>query len=193
MNGRRVVRQRRRSTDKQDAILAAAAELAEILGYRRCTIEGVAKRAGTGKQTIYRWWPSKAALYVEVYQKLVSRRAVGVESNDPRDALLLTLCAVFNLLTSTAAGAILAGLIADATHDAAARDAVRGELMLGRRDLILGPLSRAPMRAASDAAAMADVVVALIWKNLILEPDSLNDALAEKIVDFAMGPADGGT
>lgn len=62
-----------------------------------------------------------------------------------------------------------------------------------RCDLILGPLSRASTRDGLDAATMADVVVALIWKNLILEPDSLNDALAERIVDFAMGPADGGT
>ncbi|GAB2998008.1 TetR/AcrR family transcriptional regulator [Saccharothrix stipae] len=40
----------------------AAMELVEALGYSRLTIEAVAARAGVGKQTIYRWWPSKGPL-----------------------------------------------------------------------------------------------------------------------------------
>ena len=34
-------------------------------GLRRLSIEGVAARAGVGKQTVYRWWPSKSALVTE--------------------------------------------------------------------------------------------------------------------------------
>ncbi|RFU36498.1 TetR/AcrR family transcriptional regulator [Actinomadura logoneensis] len=40
---------------------AALRDLA-ALGFDRMTIEGVAERAGVNKTTIYRWWPSKAAL-----------------------------------------------------------------------------------------------------------------------------------
>src|SRR5687768_159377 len=49
----------------RDAILQAAFELCGEVGYARLTIEAVAKRAGVGKQTIYRWWGSKGALVLD--------------------------------------------------------------------------------------------------------------------------------
>ena len=33
--------------------------------YEAVTIEGLAETAGVAKQTIYRWWPSKAAILGE--------------------------------------------------------------------------------------------------------------------------------
>ena len=52
----------RRSNASRQAILDAAAELIAEVGFRRLTIEAIAVRAGAGKQTIYRWWPSKGAV-----------------------------------------------------------------------------------------------------------------------------------
>ncbi|WP_081706594.1 TetR/AcrR family transcriptional regulator [Nocardia sp. CNY236] len=49
---------RRRESSRQ-AILTAAFDLLQEVGYAKLTIEGIAARAGVGKQTIYRWWPSK--------------------------------------------------------------------------------------------------------------------------------------
>jgi AcrR family transcriptional regulator len=51
---------RKRSEESRLAILAAAAELTAEVGYAGLTIEGIAARSGAGKQTIYRWWASKA-------------------------------------------------------------------------------------------------------------------------------------
>ena len=58
-------RGRPRSEASWQAILAAAMELVAETGYAELTIEGIAARAGVGKQTIYRWWPSKADILLE--------------------------------------------------------------------------------------------------------------------------------
>ena len=56
---------RKRSEESRQAILTAAAEMVAEVGYAGLSIEGIAARSGTGKQTIYRWWPSKAAILGE--------------------------------------------------------------------------------------------------------------------------------
>ncbi|MET9529243.1 MULTISPECIES: TetR/AcrR family transcriptional regulator [unclassified Streptomyces] len=55
----------RRSERSRRAILDAALALVGEVGYNKLTIESIAARAGVGKQTIYRWWPSKAAVLLD--------------------------------------------------------------------------------------------------------------------------------
>ena len=59
----------RRNPDSAEAILEAAEAVLIEAGYAGFSIEAVARRARAGKPTIYRWWPSKAALLLEVYQR----------------------------------------------------------------------------------------------------------------------------
>ncbi|MEU4211316.1 TetR/AcrR family transcriptional regulator [Streptomyces sp. NPDC026206] len=57
----------RRSERSRRAIFDAALELVGEVGFDKLTIEGIAARAGVGKQTIYRWWPSKAAVLLDAF------------------------------------------------------------------------------------------------------------------------------
>src|SRR5271154_5547898 len=57
---------RRRSEKSRTAIVTATRELLLERGFDGLSIEAVAARAGVGKQTIYRWWPSRPALVAEV-------------------------------------------------------------------------------------------------------------------------------
>jgi AcrR family transcriptional regulator len=58
---------RPRSESSRHAILEAAFQLLVARGYGGFAIEAVAKRAGTGKMTVYRWWKTKAELAVEAF------------------------------------------------------------------------------------------------------------------------------
>ncbi|GAA2436504.1 TetR/AcrR family transcriptional regulator [Streptomyces macrosporus] len=64
----------RRSEATRRAILDAALELVGEVGYARLSIEGIAARAGAGKQTIYRWWPSKGAVLFDALLALSEGR-----------------------------------------------------------------------------------------------------------------------
>ncbi|MFD5803672.1 TetR/AcrR family transcriptional regulator [Streptomyces sp. NPDC127020] len=71
----------RRSQRSRQAIYDAALALVGEVGYPKTTIEGIASRAGVGKQTIYRWWSSKADVLLEAFLDLGDRaaRAAGAE------------------------------------------------------------------------------------------------------------------
>lgn len=60
-------RGRPRSVASHQAVLAGVAHLLvdEEVDYGELTIERIAAEAGVGKQTIYRWWPHKAAVVLE--------------------------------------------------------------------------------------------------------------------------------
>ena len=73
----------RRSEKSRRAIYAAALALVGEVGYPRTTVEGIAARAGVGKQTIYRWWPSKADVLLEAFLDLGEQaaRAAGQDTD----------------------------------------------------------------------------------------------------------------
>jgi AcrR family transcriptional regulator len=65
----------RRSEKSRRAIYAAALSLVAEAGYPKTTVEGIAARAGVGKQTIYRWWSSKADVLLEAFLDLAEQTA----------------------------------------------------------------------------------------------------------------------
>ncbi|MGW2421497.1 TetR/AcrR family transcriptional regulator [Streptomyces sp. NPDC001709] len=65
----------RRSEKSRRAIYAAALALVGEVGYPKTTVEGIAARAGVGKQTIYRWWSSKADVLLEAFFDLSTQAA----------------------------------------------------------------------------------------------------------------------
>jgi AcrR family transcriptional regulator len=70
---------RRRGAALEETILAAAcAELDEV-GYARLTMEGVAARAHTGKQVLYRRWRNRAELVIAA----VRNRTGSIVDNVP--------------------------------------------------------------------------------------------------------------
>lgn len=109
-----------RSTAARDAILAATARLFHNQGYDRLTIEGIAKEAGVGKQTIYRWWPSRGALIGECLAEglLVPVDFVVPDTGDLSADVETWLRSVLAILEEPQGGVLLRSLVAAATEDA---------------------------------------------------------------------------
>ncbi|MEU9863766.1 TetR/AcrR family transcriptional regulator [Streptomyces sp. NPDC047971] len=72
----------RRSERSRRAIFDAALALVSEAGYTKTTIEGIAARAGVGKQTIYRWWPSKAAVLLDAFLDLAAQAHEAARHDD---------------------------------------------------------------------------------------------------------------
>ena len=80
---------RRRSEKSRTAIVTATRELLLERGFDGLTIEAVAARAGVGKQTIYRWWPSRPALVADVMLEDADKILASVDHTDDLSADLV--------------------------------------------------------------------------------------------------------
>ncbi len=69
------------------AILNATLKLLETQSLQQVSIEAIAREAGVGKATIYRWWPSKTAVVIEAFQVNHVSHVVVPKGMKPRDAL----------------------------------------------------------------------------------------------------------
>ncbi|MBB5791543.1 TetR/AcrR family transcriptional regulator [Jiangella mangrovi] len=92
----------RRSERARQAILRAAIELCRDPGFTDMTMEAIAKRAGVGKQTIYRWWPSKAAVVLDALHEQTQPSATFPDTGDVVADLRAQMYAVVSAMTSPA-------------------------------------------------------------------------------------------
>ena len=123
----------RRSRASHKAILQAAAEVVRERGYFGASIEEIAARAGTGKQTIYRWWRAKPYLCLELYGLLVPAPALEVDSGSLRGDYEAILRRLLKFYRTTPAAALLSGLIAESQSDPALAEAFQRQIVDQRR------------------------------------------------------------
>jgi AcrR family transcriptional regulator len=99
---------RRRSEKSRMAIVTATRELLLERGFDGLTIEAVAARAGVGKQTIYRWWPSRPALVADVILDDADKILASMDHTDDLSADLVGwVRKLAATLTSTRGSAML--------------------------------------------------------------------------------------
>lgn len=90
-DGERPFRERRRNR-----ILEAAAALFGEMPFAEVQVDDIARRAGIGKATLYRYFPSKEALYLQVFETALARleaelAAIGTAAGSARQQLALML------------------------------------------------------------------------------------------------------
>ena len=107
----------RRSERARQAIHAATAELLASTSYDAITIEKIAARAGVGKQTIYRWWPSKAAIIVDVWAEVIAPRVAFPDTGDLEADLRAQLTRMLDVLAEPVLGLNYMAVIADSQRD----------------------------------------------------------------------------
>ena len=108
---------RRRGAALQQAILRAAIDELNEVGYHGLTMDSVATRAGTAKNVIYRRWPSRAALCVAAYRQMLPMNTEGAPDTGSLRGDALALLARGNDRMSSPVGRILRELLADIQSD----------------------------------------------------------------------------
>ncbi|MGW2380135.1 TetR/AcrR family transcriptional regulator [Streptomyces sp. NPDC001658] len=164
-------RGRKRSEQTRLAILTAAYELTTEVGFPDLTIEGIAARAGAGKQTVYRWWPTKADVLLEALA-LKADLKVSIADQGSFDTELDTfLRDSAALMAFPGVVPVLRSLMAEAQRDADFRHRFQDGFLTKRRAALETVVERAAARGDKPvhltAAFAADLVFGLIWYRVL--------------------------
>ena len=152
---------RPRSETARRAILDAGLRLAVRDGYQAVTIKAVAQEAGVGRQTIYRWWTTKAAVLLEAVRELASTAGRPPLTGDAETDLRALLRATYVLAGTV--GPTIAGLMAESTHDHEFAAELQRELLAPRRELVRRILEAGQRDGRLGQGAGLDLVVDMVW------------------------------
>src|ERR1035441_11077478 len=149
-------RGRPRSAEADRAILTATVELLADRGLAAMSIEEVAARAGVGKTTIYRRWPSKGLLALDAFVTSFREEQPLPDTGTLRGDLVAALRGWVRAVTQTPMGPMLTGLIAAAQYDPELRGAWRDRGLEPLRTQHQIMLDRALRRGAVAASVDRD-------------------------------------
>jgi AcrR family transcriptional regulator len=183
---------RKRSEESRTAILAACFELLGEVGYASLSIEGIAARSGCGKQTIYRWWPTKADVLLDALATKADLQVAIPDKGSYAADLREFLAASFTLARKRQVAEILRTLMAHAQIDAEFGQRFRAGFLERRREALGVILDRAVARGelppGVSPGTVADVVFGVIWYRLLATRQPLDHRLVDELVTVLAAP-----
>lgn len=149
--------------DPYTAVLDAAAAILAEGGYGAFTVEAVAKRSGAGKTTVYRRWPTKAELFIELYNRESESLLPVGDMGSLRKELNTEITRIWKFWRQTSNGPAFRALISEAQADRATMQLFRDQFLPQRRDFARKIIERAVARGEVDPACDIDVAVDLLF------------------------------
>jgi AcrR family transcriptional regulator len=179
-------RGRPRSVLVDDSVRLAVITLLERDGYNDLRVDDVAEMAGVSKTTIYRRWPTKAALIVDVLRSVKSQRVPMPTTGDFEDDLRSIIYDLYDSLEATPLARALPGLIAEKMSDPELARAIE-ELWSERKKLVGAVIRRGirskQVRADLDVATTLDLLAATAYYRLFITGQPLDRRSAKRHVD----------
>jgi AcrR family transcriptional regulator len=178
-------RGRPRSESARRAVLDAAADLA-LEGGAITGIDAIAARAGVSRTTVYKWWPSAAAVLLEGLLERTHDTLEAPVSATTHEALGLYLERLVRLVRDTSVGALLRGLTAASVSDPDAGRALVDDWLAPRRAAVVKLLAEGvvtgEVRDGLNYDSVIDTLFAPIYYRLMYEHQPLTDQLSAEIM-----------
>jgi AcrR family transcriptional regulator len=185
----RAPRGRPRSDRAHRAILDAARELLIGEGFADLRLEHVAARAGVGKATIYRRWPSKEALALDLLMQLAAPHIAIEDTGDTRAELLAAVTNAMRAVTDTPFGPVIRALLSQIAINSALGDPFRAGVIQARRDevarVIARGVSRGDLRPDVDVDVATELLVGPVYLRMMFG-GALTQAFAERVVETVL-------
>jgi AcrR family transcriptional regulator len=157
-------------------------------GYRAITMEGIARRIGRARASLYRRWPSKRHL---VAFAVVTE--LGANPSPDTGSLRMDLIGAVETLVSGFRGALgpaLAGLVGEMAGDPALARTIRKEVLAKRRRSIRAAfqrgIARGEIRSDVNIEVLMDMLTAPFYFRTLFGHVKLSPAMIETVVDTVL-------
>jgi len=178
----------RRNEEARKAILTAAMELSTDPGFQATSVEAIAKRAGVGKQTIYRWWQSKGAVVLDALNELALPTMSFPDTGDVIADLRTQLTGVATLLRQSE-GRVFAGLVSAAQNDDSLSRTMIETILQPRVDACRERLERAQrqgqLRRDVDLEEVIELLYGPLYYRLLFRTQPVTTDQPAQIIDLA--------
>ncbi|OKH34897.1 TetR family transcriptional regulator [Calothrix sp. HK-06] len=180
---------RPRSEQSKEAILNTTWKLLQAGTVKDLSIEAIAREAGVGKTTIYRWWSSKAAVIVDAFMAQVEPEIPATEVESAIAALKEQITLLIKAFTGDN-GRIVAEIIAEGQGSSEALKSFRDRFILPRREaakvLIEKGIKLGEFDESLNPELALDVLYGSLYYRLMVGHLPIDDDFAEHLPDVVM-------
>ncbi|CAA0130399.1 putative HTH-type transcriptional regulator [Mycolicibacterium vanbaalenii] len=149
-------------------------------------MERIAKRAGSSKTTLYRWWPSKAAILLEAVNERPDRYPVFNDTGDVFVDLVEEIRGVIKFYF-TDSGAAMLDLVADSRFDPSLAAAIRDDFIARRRSTTRltwqRGVTRGQIRSDVDVEVVMDALWGSLYYKLLVSQDPPDVGFADQLMN----------
>jgi AcrR family transcriptional regulator len=160
-----------RSDASRVAILDATLKLLETNPLQQISIESIAREAGVGKATIYRWWNSKAAVVIDAFLHTHVSHTPMPKGVSPREALTKHVHLLVEEYNGWS-GRIVSQIMAEGQGDPDVLREFRERFWYGRRavvrEVVEDARRRGEIRSDMDTELQMDMLYAPIYFRLLM-------------------------
>jgi AcrR family transcriptional regulator len=182
----RIGRPRNESAESHAAIMDAVYELLQEKSARDLSMEAVAKRAGVGKPTLYKWWPSKASLIFAMFHERMVDKVEAPQATSAEAAIrakVRHLISAFNGLF----GKVMAELIAEGQSDPTVLHELYESHISLRRASTIADIERGKSAgefpADIDSELLVDAIFSPMYYRLLLRLTPLTQQYGDNLID----------
>jgi AcrR family transcriptional regulator len=187
----RAQRGRPRRADARQAILDATLALLAERGFHGTTIEAIAARAGVGRNTIYRRWPTKEELLADALRELTAE--LDARDGDDLYAILLAWVRDFiELFADPLFSRVLPAVLGELQRNPAFARLYGERVVRPRREalaeLLADALARGELRQGVDVEQVADLLAGAPFLRLLpLGLPPISERYAEQLLATIWG------
>ena len=181
---------RPRSEHSRRAILRSTLKLLRREGgFPDLSIEAIAADANVSKATVYRWWPSKAALVADAFAESSEDELQFPDTGSVRTDMSLQMRKLIRVFRSER-GKVVAALLAGGQSDPELIEAFRERFLWPRRRQAYKTLQRGVDRGdlprSSDLDLILDSLYGPIYMRFLIRHDELNDEFVDRLCTLVL-------